>query len=168
MPPSALPSALPSAAQQSALDAALDAHRNRPGALLPMLHALQDALGWIPPACVPPLAQALNLSRAEVEGVIGFYPHFHRRPTGLLVQVCRAEACQAQGGRALEAHARTRLGLDWHHTRPDGQLTLEPVFCLGNCACGPSVRIGDQLFGRMTPARFDACLAEALPPEVAP
>jgi formate dehydrogenase subunit gamma len=164
MPPSA---PLPTA-QQSALDAALEAHRDRPGPLLPILHAVQDALGWIPPACVPPLAQALGLSRAEVEGVIGFYPHFHTRPTGLLIQVCRAEACQAQGGRALEAHARTRLGLDWHQTRPDGQLTLEPVFCLGNCACGPSVRIGNPILGRITPARFDACVAEALAAEDTP
>lgn len=140
-------------------------HQQRPGALLPLLHALQDELGWLPPAVLPQVAEALNLSRAEVHGVVSFYPHFRTQPPGrLLVQVCRAESCQAAGGAALEAHARRRLGLDWHETGADGAYTLEPVFCLGNCACSPAVRLGEQVFGRVSCERFDALLAQSAAP----
>lgn len=131
-----------------------------PGALLPMLHAVQSALGWIPPAAVPIMARALNLSRAEVHGVLSFYHHFRTAPPGRhVVQVCRAESCQAMGGEALEAHARTRLGVDWHETTADGAVTLLPVYCLGNCACSPALQVDDDIRGRITPARFDAMFA---------
>lgn len=143
------------------LSALLDAHRDRPDALLPVLHAVQDALGHIPPAAVPIIARALNLSRAEVHGVIGFYRHFRSHAPGRhVVQVCRAEACQAVGALELEAHARRALGCGFHETSADGSVTLGPVYCLGNCACGPSLRVDDEIVGRVDARRFDELLAE--------
>ena len=127
-----------------------------PGALLPILHAIQDGLGFVPPASVPLIAQALNISRADVHGVITFYHHFRSTAPGRhVLQVCRAEACQAMGSRALEAHVKTRLGIDYHATTADGAITLEPVYCLGNCACAPSVMIDGDVHGRQTTARID-------------
>ena len=146
--------------QRAAIHQAVDAHASLPGALLPILHAIQDALGWVPADAVPVIADALNLSRAEVHGVISFYHHFHTTPPGrTVVQVCRAESCQAKGGALLEAHARDSLGIDWHGTTADGALTLEPVYCLGNCACSPAIRVGDDILGRVSCSRFDAVIA---------
>lgn len=144
--------------QRAAVDAALDAHRTLPGALLPVLHAIQDRLGWVPPAVLPLVAHALNLTRAEVHGVVSFYHHFRsEKPGRHIVRVCRAEACQAFGARALEAHAQRVLGIDFHATTADGAITLEPVYCLGNCGCGPSVLVdADELHARVTPDAFDA------------
>ena len=131
----------------------LDAHRKEQGALLPVLHEVQDALGHIPPDAVPAIAAALNLSRAEVHGVISYYHHFRQAPAGRhVVRVCCAEACQAVGGEALAEHARARLVCS--------ELTLEPVYCLGLCACGPAVQVDEsQLHAAMTPAKFDALVA---------
>ena len=131
----------------------IEQHRARPGALLPMLHAIQDALGCIPPEAVPPIATALNLSRAEVHGVISYYAHFRQEPPGRhVVRVCCAEACQAVGGEALAEHARERLA--------GTNVTLEPVYCLGLCACGPSVQVDEAtLHARVTPEKFDALVA---------
>ena len=127
-----------------------------PGALLPILHAIQDGLGFVPPASVPLIAQALNISRADVHGVITFYHHFRSTAPGRhVLQVCRAEACQAMGSRALEAHVKARLGIDYHATTVDGAITLEAVYCLGNCACAPSVMIDGDVHGRQTTARID-------------
>jgi len=133
-----------------------------PGALLPILHDVQSTLGYVPKDAVPLIANALNLSRAEVHGVVSFY-HFYRteKPGRHVLQLCRAEACQASGGVHLEAHARRTLGVDFHGTTADGAVTLEPVYCLGNCALGPSVMIDEQLQGRVTPERFDALIARA-------
>jgi formate dehydrogenase subunit gamma len=144
----------------TAVQAALDAHRAKPGALLPILHAVQDALGYVPPDAVPLIAHELNLTRAEVHGVVSFYHHFRDTPPGRrVVQICRAEACQALGARALEAHAKRSLGIDFHETTTDGAVTLEAVYCLGNCGCGPSVLIGaDELHARVTPEKFDALM----------
>ena len=143
------------------IQAEIDALKHKPGALLPILHAIQDRLGFIPEAAVPIIAEALNQTRAEVHGVIGFYHHFRTTPPGRhVVQLCRAEACQAVGGRALEAHARARLGIDYHATTADREITLEAVYCLGNCACGPAVRVDDRVLGRVTPERFDALVDE--------
>lgn len=147
--------ALP-AATAAAVAAAIARHRQRPGPLLEVLHAVQDALGHVPEAAVPPIAQALNLSRAEVHGVISFYHYFRReKPGRRVIALCRAEACQAVGGRTLEAHVKQRLGLDFHQTSADGGESLEPVYCLGNCACGPSIMINRELHARVTPERFD-------------
>jgi formate dehydrogenase subunit gamma len=138
----------------------VDSRRALPGALLPILHAIQDEIGWLPDEAVPAIAAALRLSRAEVHGVISFYPHFRTRPAGRhIVQICRAESCRAMGAVALEAHATASLGVDLHHTTSDGAVTLEPVYCLGNCACSPAIRVDDEIVGRVDAARFDAAIA---------
>ncbi len=109
-----------------------------PGALLPVLHAVQEALTFVPKDAVPLIARELNLSIAEVHGVVSFYHYFlQERPGRHVVHLCRAEACQALGSVALEAHAKAQLGVDFHGTTSDGAITLEPVYCLGNCALGP-------------------------------
>ncbi len=136
---------------------------NQASALLEILHAVQRNLGHIPADAVPDISKALNLSRAEVQGVIGFYHDFRTTPAGrTIIQVCRAEACQAMGVRELEAHIHKRLGIHYHETTADGRFTLEPVYCLGNCACTPSLRIGDAIHARVTAERFDElCPIEA-------
>lgn len=139
----------------------IDRHAGLPGALLPMLHVIQDEFGHVPEQAVPLIARGLNLSRAEVHGVITFYHHFRSHSPGRhVVQVCRAEACQAVGAVALEAHAKKCLGIDFHETTADGAVTLEAVYCLGNCAVGPSLRVDDDIVGRVTLERFDAIVAE--------
>lgn len=132
---------------------------DKPGALLPILHAVQHELDCIPPEAVPVIAAALNLSRAEVHGVITFYPHFRSEPGGRhTLAVCRAESCQAMGAVRLEQHIKHRLQVDFHQTTADGGYTLEPVYCLGNCACSPAIMVDGELKGRMSPERFDAWL----------
>jgi formate dehydrogenase subunit gamma len=136
--------------------------KGRPGPLLEVLHAIQAQLGYVPAAAVPLVAEGLNLSRAEVHGVISFYHYFRSTPPGAhTVSLCRAESCQAMGGEALAAHAQQRLGVEFHGTTPDGRFSLEPVYCLGNCACSPAVMIDGRLHGRVTPERFDALLSDA-------
>lgn len=143
----------------AAVAAALGANEHRRAPLIEILIDVQDRLGRIPRAAVPQIADALNLSRAEVQGVIGFYHDFRQTPAGAVtVQICRAEACQAMGARELETHARRRLGVDYHETTEDGRFTLEPVYCLGNCACTPSIRVGDEVYARVSPRRFDEIL----------
>lgn len=135
-------------------------HASRPGALLPLLHALQDRLGYVPPEAVPTIAAALNLSRAEVHGVITFY-HFYRTtaPGKQTLYVCRAEACQSMGSRLLEEHVKDRLKIDFHETTKDGRFSLEPVYCLGNCACAPAVMIDETVHGRVNADRIDELLS---------
>ena len=135
-------------------------YRDTPGGLLPLLHAIQDELGYIPPASLPRIAAGMHCSRAELHGVISFYHDFRTAPGGRhRVQVCRAEACQAVGGRELEAHARASLGIGFGDTTADGAFSLEAVYCLGNCACAPSLRIDDTVHARVDPGRFDDLLA---------
>jgi formate dehydrogenase subunit gamma len=135
--------------------------KSAPGALLPMLHAVQDALGFVPSEAVPIIADALNLSRAEVHGVISFYHYFRDTPPGRhTIRLCRAEACQSMGARALEAHAKRSLGVDFHQTTGNGAFSLEPVYCLGNCALSPAVMIDRELYGRVTPEGLDDLLSE--------
>lgn len=139
----------------------INALHHKPGALLPILHALQDRFGFIPPDAVPLIAESLQQTRAEVHGVISFYHHFRTTPPGRnVVQICRAEACQAVGARQLESHAKARLGVDYHQTTSDQEITLEAAYCLGNCACGPSIRVNDSVRGRVTPEAFDALVDE--------
>ncbi|MFI0473442.1 formate dehydrogenase subunit gamma [Halomonas sp. HMF6819] len=139
----------------------IDALKHKPGALLPILHALQDRFGFIPTDAIPLIAASLQQTRAEIHGVISFYHHFRTTPPGRhVVRICRAEACQSVGARALEAHAKARLGVDYHQTTPDREITLEAVYCLGNCACGPSIRVDDQVRGRVTEEAFDELLDE--------
>jgi len=135
--------------------------KDKPGALLPVLHAVQERLGYIPPHTVPTIARELKLSRAEVHGVITFYHQFRTRPGGRhVVQLCRAEACQAMGSRALVEHAQASLGVKLGQTTADGAISLQAVYCLGNCACPPSVRIDDAIHARVDAARLDALLAD--------
>ena len=136
-------------------------HRELEGPLLPILHALQDEFGYIDAAAEPVLAEALNLSRAEVHGVVTFYHDFRRAPAGRhVLKLCRAEACQAAGGDALAARAEMRLGVAIGATAPDGSVTLEPVYCLGLCATAPSAMVDGRVVGRLDPQRLDAVLAE--------
>ena len=135
--------------------------KNKPGALLPILHAVQDTLGYIPEESVPTIAKTLNLSRAEVHGVIIFYHYFRdSKPGKQIIHLCRAESCQAMGGKHLEAHVKNRLGIDFHETTSDGQYSLEPVYCLGNCACSPAIQIGTDVYGRVSADSFDAIINE--------
>ncbi|MCW6511621.1 formate dehydrogenase subunit gamma [Lichenifustis flavocetrariae] len=135
------------------------AHVSLDGATLPILHALQHTFGYVPTDAVPMIAEALNLSRAEVHGVLTFYHDFRREPAGRhVVRLCRAEACQAVGAVAVANHAKARLGIDWHGTTDDGRFTLEPVFCLGLCACGPAALIDGEPVAGLDPAALDLCL----------
>ena len=135
--------------------------KDRPGPLIEVLHAVQAALGYVPADAVPIVAEALNLSRAEVHGVVTFYHFFRETPPGKhTVHICRAEACQSMGANGLVAHAKKRLGVDFHETTRDGVFSLEQVFCLGNCALSPAAMIDGQLYGRVTPERFDQLVAE--------
>jgi formate dehydrogenase subunit gamma len=135
--------------------------QHMPGALLPILHALQQRFGYVDAAAVPLIADALNLSRAEVHGVVSFYHDFRREPPGRhVVKICRAESCQSMGCERLAAHAQQRLGVDFHETSGDRRFTLEPVYCLGNCALSPAVMIDGEFHGRVDPARFDELIAE--------
>ena len=132
-----------------------------PGPLIEILHAIQDELGFVPAAAVPQLAEALNLSRAEIHGVISFYHHFREHAAGrYVVQLCRAEACQSMNQRGLEAHAKAKLGVQFHETTPNGVFSFEPVYCLGNCACSPAMMIDGELYGRVTPERFDEIVSQ--------
>jgi len=142
-----------------AIKAIIAERSHLPGAMLPILHAIQHAVGYIPFDAVLLIADGLNVSRAEVHGVITYYTHFRQQPAGRhVVQLCRAEACQARGADALAQHATDVLGCDFQQTTADGGFTLEPVYCLGQCACGPAIMIDNELHARVTPARFDALL----------
>ena len=140
----------------------LHRRKDEAGALLPILHDIQDELGFIPGEVVSDIAAALNLSRAEVHGVITYYHHFRTTPPGRnVVQICRAEACQAMGAEALFAHAEEHLACKAHHTTEDGSVTLEAAYCLGLCASSPSISINGEVHARMTPIKFDRLMAEA-------
>lgn len=131
------------------------AHLGLEGPLLPILHEVQREFGYIPEEAPEVLAKALNLGRAEVHGVISFYHDFRQAPVeGVRLRLCRAEACQAMGGEALAQEIAARLGADWHKSSADGRVTLEPVFCLGLCACAPAAEVGGRLVGRATAERI--------------
>jgi formate dehydrogenase subunit gamma len=139
------------------------AHATGNGAMLPILHALQEVFGSVPEAAVPIVADELNLSQAEVHGVVTFYHDFRRKPPGRhVLKLCRAEACQSMGGDALGARACAKLGINWGETTRDGRVTLNAVFCLGLCATAPSAMIDNRLVGRLTEARLDTLLEAAL------
>jgi formate dehydrogenase subunit gamma len=140
---------------QRCVSVALERLAREPGPLLEILHAVQDELGCVPAEAVPLIAEGLNISRAEVHGVVSFYHHFRARAPGRhVVQLCRAEACQAMDARALEQAVRARLRIGFGETTPDGRVTLEAVYCLGNCACAPSMMVNGELHGRVTPERI--------------
>ena len=134
----------------------IGAHAGQRGPLLPVLHALQETFGYVDPRAVPLVAQTLNLSRAEVYGVLTFYSDLRSTPPGRVrVQVCRGEACQSVGAHALAQHATTAIGVEFGGTTADGSVTLDEVFCLGNCALGPTVTVDGHLHGRVRAADLD-------------
>jgi formate dehydrogenase subunit gamma len=144
----------------SSVATAVARHKDAAGAMLPILHDVQDALGFIPADAVPLIALALNVSRAEVHGVISYYHHFRQEPAGQhVLQVCRAEACQARGAEALIAHVKSDLGCDFHQTSADGRYTLEPAYCLGLCSSGPNLMLDDDLHAAVSDAKFDRIIA---------
>ncbi|MEI6799810.1 MAG: formate dehydrogenase subunit gamma [Pseudomonadota bacterium] len=132
-------------------------HHGMEGALLPILHAIQAEFGHVPQVVLPVVAKAMNISRAEVHGVMSFYHDFREEPAGRhVIKLCRAEACQAVGADRVADHAKKLLGLDWHETAKNGSVTLEPIFCLGLCACGPAALVDGKLVGRVDEAKLDA------------
>ena len=144
-----------------AVASALQANRGRPGALLPILHDIQGAIGHIPKDAVPEIAGDLNLSRAEVHGVVSFYHDFRSEPAGRhVLKICAAESCQAVGSEALVRHACRRLGIEMHQTSADQAITLEPVYCLGNCALSPALTVDGEVHGRVTPEKLDLLMAQ--------
>ena len=147
--------------QHAAIAALIQSHRSMKGALLPLLHAIQDQLGYIPSDVVGDIAKGLNLSRAEVHGVITYYHFFRTEPAGKhVVQVCRAEACQACGADGLMALAEKTLGCKSHHTSANGAVTLEPVYCLGLCASSPAIQVNDQLHARVSADKLKQILSQ--------
>lgn len=140
----------------------IDAHLGLEGPAMPILHALQDEFGFVPEAVVPQIAEALNLSRAEMHGVVTFYHDFRREPAGRhVLKLCRAESCQSMGSEKIAREFLDRLKLDWHHTTPDGALTVEAVYCLGLCAHSPSALFDGEPLGEIDGATLDAIAAEA-------
>jgi len=145
--------------------ALINEHSSLPGALLPVLHALQDEFGYIDPAAIPLIAQGLNISEADVFGVIGFYHDFRQKPPGKhVLKVCRAESCQAMGCENLIRHIEGTTGVKLGETSPDRGLTLEAVYCLGNCALSPALMLDGEVFGRVSPSVADVLLASARRP----
>jgi formate dehydrogenase subunit gamma len=136
--------------------------KDKPGALLPLMHAIQDDLGYIPEESYGPISKALSLSVAEVHGFVTFYHHFRTKPSGKhILQICRAESCQSMGSENIEAYCKEKLGIDYHQTTEDKSITLEPVYCLGNCACSPAVMIDDDVIGRVNEDKIDDLIEKA-------
>lgn len=147
--------------QQMQIQAHITAHQKVPGGLMPLLHAIQDDIGYVPEGVYPDIAKALALSVAEVHGVVTFYHHFRTHPVGEhILQICRAESCQAMGAAKLETELKSRLGVDYHQTTTDGKITLLPVYCLGNCGCSPAVMLDDEVYGRMDTQKVTELIAE--------
>ncbi|MFW5432000.1 MAG: formate dehydrogenase subunit gamma [Methylophilaceae bacterium] len=150
-----------SAADLEKIDAHIMAHQQVPGGLMPLLHAIQDDIGYIPEEIYPQISKGLALSVAEVHGFVTFYHHFRTHPVGKhVLQVCRAESCQAMGSEKLEAEIKAKLGVGYHETTADGEITLLPVYCLGNCACSPAVMMDEDVYGRMDLAQVAELVSE--------
>ena len=140
----------------------IESRRLEPGAMLPILHELQDEFGYVDQSALPVIADVLNVSRAEVHGVVTFYHDFRMQPAGRrVIKICRAESCQAMGCQDLIDHVEHRHGIALGETTADGDLTIDEVFCLGNCALSPAVMVDGDLIGRVTPAKLDALIAAA-------
>ena len=151
----------PSADFLERLDQILVAHQGREGPLLPILHDIQAEWGYVPEEAQPVIAEALGLTRAEVHGVVSFYHDFRDHPSGRhVLRLCRAEACQSMGANALAESTLQKLGIGWHGTTANGAVTVEPVYCLGLCACAPAAMVDGRVLGRVDDARMDRILAE--------
>jgi formate dehydrogenase subunit gamma len=139
----------------------IDEMRELEGPLLPILHGIQHEFGYVPQEVLPLIAEALNLSRAEVYGVVTFYHDYRSHPAGRhVLKLCQAEACQSMGSDAIAARVKALLGIDFHATSKDGAVTLEPVYCLGLCACSPSAMLDGEVIGRLDAAKVDEIVAE--------
>jgi formate dehydrogenase subunit gamma len=150
-----------SAVELEKIEAHIAAHQRMPGGLLPLLHAIQDDIGYVPEASYPLISKALALSVAEVHGFVTFYHHFRTQPVGdHVLQVCRAESCQAMGSEKLEADIKAKLGIDYHETTTDGKVTLLPVYCLGNCASSPAVMMDCDVYGRVDMVKIAELVGE--------
>jgi formate dehydrogenase subunit gamma len=146
----------------SNLEAHIDTYKHVAGGLLPLLHAIQDDIGYIPQESYAPIGKALNLSVAEIHGVVSFYHHFRTHPPGRhVLHICRAESCQALGSTDLEAYAKSSLAVDYHETTADNAITLEPVYCLGNCSLSPSVMLDEKVYGRVSQAKLNSLIQAA-------
>ena len=144
------------------VSAVIDEHLHLEGPLLPILHAVQEEFGYIPESAKQIIASALNISRAEVHGVITFYPDFRDHSSGRhVLKLCRAEACQSMGADAVAARVKALLGIDFHQTTLDGGVTLEPVYCLGLCACAPAAMLDGEVYGRVDDQTAAELVAEA-------
>jgi len=133
----------------------LSEKQNLSGALLPILHDIQHQYGYIPKLALPLISQAIQQTEAEIYGVISFYAHFRLQRTGKhILEICRGEACQAMGSKTLEQTIKSQLNIDYQQTTKDNSITLEPVYCLGNCACAPSIKVSGKVHGRMTAEKF--------------
>ena len=147
---------------KSQISEIIAAHMALEGPLLPILHAMQHEFGHVPQAAVPLLADALNIGKAEVHGVISFYHDFRDAPAGRhVVKICRAEACKSMGGDAMAEGTLAKLGLEWHGTTSNGAITIEPVYCLGLCACAPAAMVDGKLMGRATTEKLTAAIKGA-------
>lgn len=134
----------------------------KPEMLVQILHAFVDRYSFISEEAVRQIAEELNLSRAEVHGVVSFYHDFRTSPAGKrVIKICQAESCQAMGSRTLTAYAEDKTGIGLGETSKDGKLTLEAVYCLGNCACSPAIMDGERVYGRVDATAFDRILAKA-------
>ena len=138
----------------------IDSLKNKEGSLLPILHAIQREVGYIAPQAIERIATKLKQTPAEIHGVISFYHQFRTSPPAKhQIQICRAEACQSRGSRQLEVHAKDFLDIDYHQMTSDKKFSLDGVYCLGNCATGPNIRINDDLYGRISNQRFEEIIA---------
>jgi formate dehydrogenase subunit gamma len=147
---------------QEKVDTLIEAHKHLQGALMPLLHAIQDDIGYVPESSYSQISKALNLSVAEIHGVVTFYHQFRsHKPGRHLMQICRAESCQSMGSEALEAHAKRCLNVDYHQTTVDDAISLDAVYCLGNCALSPAVMMDNEVYGRVSIDDLDALIAEA-------
>lgn len=152
----------PAAPSTERLLGLINGHLSLEGPLLPILHSMQEEFGHVPQTAVPLIADALNISKAEVHGVISFYHDFRDVPAGRhVVKICRAEACKSVGADGLSAAVLTRLGVEWHGTTKNGAVTIEPVYCLGLCACGPAAMVDGKVIGRVDAAKMTKILEEA-------
>jgi formate dehydrogenase subunit gamma len=139
----------------------IDLFKEKPGGLLPLMHAIQDDIGYIPKDYYELIGKSFSLSVAEVHGFVSFYHHFRSNPSGKhIIQICKAESCQAMGVNKLIDHIKSSLEIDFHETSKDKMFTLEPVYCLGNCACSPAMMIDDEVYGRIDNDKFDQIIKE--------
>lgn len=150
-----------SAAELDRIKAHILGHQGMSGGLMPLMHTIQDDIGYVPEEVYPLVSKAMALSVAEVHGFVSFYHHFRTHPVGKhVLQVCRAESCQAMGSEKLEADIKAKLGIDYHETTADGKVTLLPVYCLGNCACSPAVMMDDDVYGRVDMEQVEELVSE--------